>query len=254
MNIISLQRTPDIRFYRQYLGYCQLLIAVCLILLSDKLSAQSRSGVADSVQKQTGYLLSDHSITQPDRLVLAGVGFWQYTGSYERSIPGPSIHLAIRTNKKRYFNSRIEVGYARISGFSDVFAQNLQQNGTGPTSSFQTDIIYGSLELVLNLIKRSRFSVSLQAGLGLARFIPQDAAGTNLVNQNNTRAQAENYAQTTVLVPVGIGGHYWLTPTFGLACFCGLQNPSSQYLDNVNRLGTRQDQVVATRFSLMWGL
>lgn len=192
---------------------------------------------------------------QPERMFCAGVSSWHYSGSYQGyTPPGAGLFIGFRTNKKRYLNSRIELGYGRIGGSSNAFGQSFNNLGTGPTPSFQTDLLYAGLDLNLNLIKRQNFTLYLHAGFGLVRFDVKDGSGAALTNQNSTRALGETYSQTATWIPFGMGMVYWLSQDIGLGLQASFQNPGTQYLDNVNRLGTGQDQVFSLKGSIYFPL
>lgn len=192
---------------------------------------------------------------QPERMFFAGVSSWHYSGSYQGyTPPGAGMFLGFRTNKKRYLNTRVELGYGRIGGSSSTFGQSFNNIGTGPTPSFQTDLLYAGLDLNLNLIKRQNFTLYLHAGFGLVRFEVKDGTGASLVNQNSTRALGETYSQTATWIPFGIGALYWLNQEIGLGLQASFQNPGTAYFDNVNRLGTAQDQVLSLKGSIYFPL
>lgn len=186
---------------------------------------------------------------QPNRALFAGFSTWQYSGSYQGpNSPSAGFFVGFKTNKARYFNTRLEIGYGKAQGQSNNFA-NLYGNN-GPTPSFQTDIFYGGLDLNFNCYKSERFTIYLLAGIGVIRFEPRDGTGETLVNLNPTRMQGELYGQSALWVPLGVGINYWVPNGPGLGLQLSYQNPGTAYLDNVNQYANTQDQLLAGKFTI----
>lgn len=206
-------------------------------------------GLAQEQQQDSTLALVVNTYKQ--RHVVLGASAWQYSGSYGSS--GQPLQagffLGFRTNKARYLNTRFELGYGSIAGNNLAFALN-DPNVQGPAPSFQTSMLYAQAELNLNLVKTEQWQLYLSAGFGILNFTPRDGSGLPLATVNASRALGELYGTTTTWLPVGIGGMYWVPNGPGIGLQVTLQNPTTAYLDNADRLAPGNDQVISSKLSV----
>jgi hypothetical protein len=193
------------------------------------------------------------SAQQPTRAIVAGFSSWQYSGSYAGSQPlNAGFFVGFKTNKARYFNTRFELGFGRAQGQSMTFANLYGNSNQGPSPSFITDIYYGGLDLNLNILKKPSHTLYITGGIGLMRFDPKDGQGNGLATINTTRQLGEAYSQSSVWFPLGIGATYWILNGPGIGLQVTYQNPSTRYIDNVDKLSPNSvaDQLFVTRVSI----
>jgi len=198
------------------------------------------------------FLLSAVAVCQqPDRAIIAGFSSWQYSGSYVGpNAPSAGFFFGFKTNKARYFNTRLEIGYGKAQGQSNEFANLYGNNGLGPSSSFQTEIYYGEIDLNFNFYKSKSLTFYVSAGIGILRFEPKDGLGQTLASLNPTRMQGELYSQSALWVPIGVGFNYWIPNGPGLGLQVAFQNPATDYLDNVKQYNSVPDQLLTGKFSI----
>ncbi|HAI76556.1 MAG TPA: hypothetical protein DCM08_09945 [Microscillaceae bacterium] len=153
-----------------------------------------------------------------------------------------SFQTSLTFRKKRRINSRLALGAGFMTGESgnfDLFIAPTTSTTTTPQANtyFRTSLIHLHYELIINLWKTRRFFVYLSQGIGLIRFEPRDQNGGNLQAQRATRARGEEYGNTSVCFPTGLGIGYLLRNGYGIGIQSVWMNPLTDYLDNISRLG-----------------
>jgi hypothetical protein len=109
------------------------------------------------------------------------------------------------------------------------------------------------VEPSIHLIKKTNYSVYLSQGFGFLRFTVFDRDNNNLANNLNSRDQAEDYSNFTVLLPTTLNAFYFLPNDFGFHLRTGWLNPQTDYLDNISNFGNPEnnDNLFILQFSII---
>lgn len=169
-------------------------------------------------------------------------------GGYQTLKPGAAISLKL--NKRRWLNGQFQL----TTGYVQASATQSPSGSLSPANRFvNTGFVQFHLEANINLIKRDQWSLFISQGFGLMRFTPKDEFGQNLSDQGGTRMPIEAYDLSTIVLPSGIGAHYFITPDIGFSLHIRLTNPQTDYLDNISNYGNpnNNDQVLSLQLSFL---
>lgn len=155
-------------------------------------------------------------------------------------------------NTKRKLSGSLHIGLTSVSGEDRSF--NVQSNigDPNPNTFVKTNLLFINYAAKYSFVQRDRFSAYLSQGIGFARFTPNDEFGNNLEDQDDTRNVDETYRNISLILPTFIGVQYLLSNGLGLSFEFGLQNTTSDYLDNISELGdSGSDNIMSTRLHLL---
>lgn len=173
------------------------------------------------------------------RFLTLGVSATAYSGTLSQAYQtfSPSIHLGLRLNRKKRLNGAFTATLGSVSGHSLNYTFNKKYPDASPVSSFKTNFFIANYELSYNLIRKKNFTWYLSQGFGLMRFEPYSSDGKSLYAQTTSRAPGETYNKITTVLPFGTGFYGLLPNGFGLGFQAGWWNTSTDYIDNLSKLG-----------------
>ena len=171
-------------------------------------------------------------------------------GNYDNT--SGSLNIGVQFNKKKKLNGSLNFGLGSASGQDVNFgSQASLSTDPDPNNFFKSQFVYFSYELKYHLIKRADYHIYISQGLGVFRFNPQDDLGNDLQDLNNTRNTDETYRNATVMLPIGVGGTYFLPNKFGIGLQMGFYNTLTNYLDNISELGDESgDNLLGIRLAV----
>jgi hypothetical protein len=214
--------------------------------------------VAPKVDSVQVLLLKEFDIIrQPNRYFTIGLSANAYKGSLNASYQAfkPAFHIGLQLNRKKRLNGSFNLAigsYVADKGPDPNFYPAMVGIRIPNTFASSTFIAF-HYGLNLYVIKNRYFNWYLGTGFGLMRFNPQDAEGSDLLDQRFTRESNENYSTVTSIIPVNTGVNYFHKSGYGLGFQVGWWNTNTQYLDNVGKLASEQknDNILSYRFSLL---
>jgi hypothetical protein len=101
-------------------------------------------------------------------------------------------------------------------------------------------------EIRINILKKESFCFYVSPGISLLRFDSKDEFKNSYSNQFATRAKGEEYSNISLMLPVKVGGTYYLTNGYGIGMDAGFLNPLTDYIDNISQWGnkTKKDNLL----------
>jgi hypothetical protein len=209
-------------------------------------------------------LFGSHSICQaqdsveiapksPKWLLSAAVSPLAYKGdlgkNYSQWDRGFWLMIEKMPSMDKKLSLQVQIGRGRISGSDAFFTPNLNtESNVAPNRYFQTTLTNLQIGLNYAIVVQPTWNVRAGAGIGLLNFVPQNSQG-RLVEQSQTRFFLEDYAQTTLMLPLEINSTYFFSNQMTVGMSIGLLNPMTKYLDNIAQLGNnRRDNVLRASF------
>ncbi|WP_051203799.1 hypothetical protein [Hugenholtzia roseola] len=163
-----------------------------------------------------------------------------------------ALWLGIQKRKAgKRLQTQAQIGIGRISGSDAFFRPDLpDSSGLNPNRSFQTSLLALQIGGQYVFLETEQLRLSAGLGLGLLRFSPKDEAGNLLVEQNGTRFFTEDYANTTLYLPIEMNLQYHFKNRMAFGFSAGFLNPFTKYLDNIALLGNdKNDNILKMAFS-----
>lgn len=170
----------------------------------------------------------------------AGFGGTSYRGDLSNHFQswGGTFHAGLTFNKKKRLNGYLHLMIGGVRGNNDSYTYNSTETTT-PNTYFKTSLISVGYELRINILKKESFAVYVSPGIALLRFEPKDEFNDSYSNQFSTRAKGEEYSTVSLMLPLKIGGSYYLTNGYGIGMDLGFLNPLTDYIDNISQWGNR---------------
>ncbi|WP_299463706.1 hypothetical protein [uncultured Microscilla sp.] len=196
------------------------------------------------------------SLPKIPRFLEVGISANAYRGDLNPSYSKwtSSFHIAYRLNRHRYFNSRFGFSIGTVTGenLNYSFTSTDPEEDGRPNNFFKSNLITFHYELQFNLIKTSRYMVYLSQGFGIYRFLVKNDEGENLQDIQTSRGKNENYNNSAVMLPTGIGAAYRFANGYALGLQASILNPQTDYVDNISQLSTnnRNDNTLMFKFFL----
>jgi hypothetical protein len=154
-----------------------------------------------------------------------------------------------KTGKRLQMQAQLGVG--RITGSDTFFRPDLpDSSGLNPNRSFQTSLLALQVGAQYVFLETAHLRLSAGLGLGLMRFSPKDESGNLLAEQGSTRFFTEDYANTTLYLPLEMNLQYHFENRMAFGFSAGFLNPFTKYLDNIALLGNdKNDNILKIGFS-----
>ena len=172
-----------------------------------------------------------------------GVGFAgvRYSGdllwgseSWMKFAPQGSIWLTFESNK--LLAPLFKFDFAKFSADNrELRLENVQYNTFVKTSLFMP-----SVSVLIRPMNFKRIHPIASVGIGMIFFNPTDKDGLSLQDQQNTRANGEEYNTTALALPLSLGIHYKATPNFHISLLYNFLGSTTDYLDNIGELGKQK--------------
>ncbi|HTO14597.1 MAG TPA: DUF6089 family protein [Edaphocola sp.] len=178
------------------------------------------------------------------------VGASQYFGDLNPEYGFKSLRPAAGVYYRYYFNpyisTRINLGYAHLSGKDSDFKNPFQQIRN---LSFENDIIEASVLGEFNFFyfmtgdKYRRFTPYMVLGLGVIYSDPyvkyngrkEYLKPLNTEGQNISEYKGRNYNRVNMIMPFGAGVKYWIRPGVNLGFEVVHRFAFTDYLDDVSQ-------------------
>ncbi|MEM7108426.1 MAG: hypothetical protein AAF519_09385 [Bacteroidota bacterium] len=192
-------------------------------------------------------------LAQKQSLISFGLSANSYRGelsNYSDWSAGLQIGWIFDLNKK--WGGSLQAGFATARGSDRNFA--LQANTSDPAINtfVKTNFLFVNYALRFTFLKKNNISAYLSQGVGFMRFVPQDEFGNDLIDQDDTRAQNEEYRNLSFMLPTGLGVSYIFPNSFGVTVEGNVMNTTSDYLDNISDLGdSGSDNILSARLLLL---
>lgn len=172
--------------------------------------------------------------------LILGFGGTSYRGDLTNKFEswGGTFHAGLSFNKKKRVNGYLHVMIGGVRGNNDSYVFNSAETTT-PNTYFKTSLISAGYELRFNIIKKESFAAYVSPGFALLRYEPKDEFKNSYSNQFATRAKGESYSNVSFMLPIKIGGTYYLTNGFGIGMDAGFLNPLTDYIDNISQWGNK---------------
>ncbi|WP_018343086.1 outer membrane beta-barrel protein [Cytophaga aurantiaca] len=178
--------------------------------------------------------------TQKNLYLTLGFGGTSYRGDLTNSFEswGGTFHTGLVFNKKKRVNGYIHLMIGGVRGNNDSYVFNSTQTTT-PNTYFKTSLISLGYELRINIFKKENYSLYVSPGIALLRYDPKDEFKNSYSNQFSTRAAGEIYSNVSLMLPIKIGGTYYLKNGYGIGVDAGFLNPLTDYIDNISQWGNK---------------
>jgi hypothetical protein len=148
----------------------------------------------------------------------------------------PGVSISLQFDSEKLIAPQLNTGFARIVSQN----RDLQPvEGVSPNSFVETPFFFVDFRLRARFLREKSFNPYISAGIGLLGYTPRDENGNNLLDNINTRAEGETYGSITAGFPMSVGAELSLSPLIGLGLEYTYRFTSSDYLDNISQLGTR---------------
>jgi hypothetical protein len=149
---------------------------------------------------------------------------------------GTTFFLRKRVDNNR--SIRISGGYIRIIGLDSLSDSKFQR---GRNLNFFTDIYETSFLYEYNLkednIKdrknRNRLIPYVYGGAGLMYFVPQTVVNGKVYNLAKLQTSGINYSQVALIIPLGAGIRYRISPRWQIGLEAGLRITGTSDLDDI---------------------
>jgi hypothetical protein len=176
----------------------------------------------------------------PTLYATVGFGGTSYRGDLVNKFEswGGTFHAGLTFNKKKRVNGYIHLMVGGVRGNNDSYVFNSTETAT-PNTYFKTSLISIGYELRINILKRESFRLYVSPGFALLRYDPKDEYKQSYANQFSTRAKGETYSNVSLMLPIKIGGSYYLTNGYGIGLDAGFLNPLTDYIDNISQWGNK---------------
>jgi len=164
-----------------------------------------------------------------------------------RFYPGVHISLGFETQKMFMPGFNIFVGkfLAQTRNLPPV-------EGRQPNSFVKTPFVNASFSLKFRPLYKLPVSPFIGAGLGLLHFTPKNEQNQNLSSVLSTRLPGESYASNAINFPLNLGIDFKLSRNFSMGLQYFYVLTSTDYLDNIGKLGKKSgnDQMMYLSLSM----
>lgn len=170
-----------------------------------------------------------------------GFGGTSYRGDLTSSFEswGGTFHAGVLFNKKKRTNGYIHLMMGGVRGNNSSYTYN-STTTTTPNNYFKTSLFSFGYELRIYIIKQESYCIYVSSGISILRFNPKDEYNASYSGQFSTRAKGEEYSNISLIVPIRIGGAYYLPGGYGIGMDFGFLNPMTDYIDNISDWGNRK--------------
>ena len=148
------------------------------------------------------------------------------------------FNIGIRFNQKKKLNGTFQVNIGSLTSQNPDYQYKDDITAT-PNTFFKTSVVSIHYDMAYNFIVKSNYRIFAGLGVGLLRYQPKDDLDNKLLDQPETRPDGETYSNTSAVIPIKIGGTYFLPNNFGLEVQGLMMNPQTDFLDNISGWGNR---------------
>lgn len=191
------------------------------------------------------FLQPVHTLTLENKSHPRSSLFWEIgfsANAYNGDLGNPyakwssSFQTALRFNRKKRLNGKFAFSFGNFTGESAQLGIESTSERI-PNDFFKAETFSFHYELHYNIIKNSHWIVFVSQGIGLMNFQVKNDRGENLQDLRNTRVEGEEYGNTSLFLPTGLGALYILQNGYGIGAELQILNLQTDYLDNISQLG-----------------
>lgn len=189
----------------------------------------------------------------PQKALSVGITPLSYTGDLNSAYTkwGAGFTTSLILNRAKRVNGEFQFNYGTVWGNNPNYpTQGITNN------YFKSHFFTLGYQLRINLLSKENYKLYFSPGISLFRFNPKDQEGNNLKDDISTRENNEEYSNVSLALPIKIGGMYFLNNGMGISYEFGWYNPTTDYLDNISNLGTRErnDNIMFHKISVLFPL
>ncbi len=148
----------------------------------------------------------------------------------------PGVHLSLGFETQKMF----------MPGFHIIIGKFIAQTrdlppveGRQPNAFVKTPFVNASFSLKFRPLFKNPVSPFMGFGLGLLHFTPKNELNQNLSTILSTRMPGESYASNTLNFPLNLGIDFRLSRNFSVGLNYFYVLTTTDYLDNIGKLGTQ---------------
>lgn len=151
------------------------------------------------------------------------------------------VNLSFLSQKQSALNLLVNIGTGTIVGQNDsVKFTEPVTNKLKPNRFVSTSFIYGDLNARVRFFKNRKFQPYVGAGAGFMFYSPKNEKLVGLLDQDRTRISGESYSLIMFQFPLRAGLDYQFSRIAGLNLSYQHRFLSSDYLDNIGKLGSKK--------------
>ncbi|GIV44086.1 MAG: hypothetical protein KatS3mg035_1209 [Bacteroidia bacterium] len=159
----------------------------------------------------------------------------------------PGIYLSLGFETQKMFMP----GFNVIIGKFIAQTRNLPPiEGIQPNSFVKTPFVNTFLSLKVRPLFKKSISPFLGFGLGLLHFTPKNEQNQNLSTLLSTRPPGESYPSNSLNFPMNLGVDFKLSRSISLGLNYFYVLTTTDYLDNIGKLGTQKGNDKMMQLSL----
>ena len=172
-------------------------------------------------------------------ILTLGFGGTSYRGDLTQSFEswGGTFHAGVLFNKKKRVNGFIHLMMGGVRGNNPSYTFSAAAT---PNHYFKTSLFSVGYELRIHIIKKESYCLFVSPGISILRFNPKDEYNNPYSGQLATRAKGEEYSNIALMLPIKIGGAYYMPNGYGIGMDFGFLNPMTDYIDNISDWGNRK--------------
>lgn len=140
------------------------------------------------------------------------------------------------------------------AGYGKFVAQNRKLEavpGYRVSKFVETSFFFIDFRLKARFLRKTAFNPYLSAGIGMLSYTPRDAEGHALADNFESRLEEEQYGSMTAAFPLSVGIDVRFSPILSLGFDFTHKPTTSDYLDNLGKLGTKEGNDKLNTFSLI---
>ena len=153
----------------------------------------------------------------------------------------PGINVSLQGEGHNRLQAQCNLG---MGNFADQITQKkyyLQApDSVHPNRFVSTSFIYGDVRMKVRLLNHRRFQPFVSAGGGFLFYSPKDKRNLGLLDQETTRLTDETYQLISLQAPISAGLTYKITPVMGLGLDYTYRFLTTDYVDNIGKLGLKK--------------
>lgn len=153
----------------------------------------------------------------------------------------PGLNVSLQGEGQHRLQGQFNIGlgnFAEQTGLKQYYLQ--APDSVRPNRFVSTSLIYGDARLKINLLNHSRMRPYVSAGGGFLFFSPKDKRNLGLLDQEGTRLEDETYQLISLQAPLSVGFVYKVTPILGMGFDYTYRFLTTDYIDNIGKLGLKQ--------------
>ena len=111
-------------------------------------------------------------------------------------------------NAKKKLAGTLNAGIASITGSDREFSRPTNASDPTPNTFVKTNYIFANYGVRFTFLNIKKVSAYLGQGIGFMRFNPKDDLDNDLIEQDDSRAEDEDYRNISFMLPTSLGINY----------------------------------------------